>query len=488
MSKIPRTVIRKTFLMFLGGLAFAFVGAAIAYGVWVLVYRPKPSPAPQTGVITVPTTTETMYQPEIPINEYWDYAVLNGLHIYVNNTDRNVIYALDEHGKIAWTFWAKDYGLNGYEIRHTDRYIFLTGSTGNWSAQLVVLGVDGKFRWIHSFEGYLDMPKMLITSSNMLVLDENNSGPCDVGCGILCGNKPSSDDYCESGALWAFDLDTGRVVWKNTTRDFYFYIQSELPDGRVQSTSAGVGPGRWSHTYVVSSTTGIIEEHSAIVNDVQFGQDNKQLVLDENRQTISLTDYYSTTTHWTVHAPNPLYDLIQDKGQKTGLKIYVLKDIILADLGGPGNLTWMTYGIDKQNGKILWSKDFDSVNGISSSWKTIDGVLLFIQEHLSACEEICRTCPKNAWVCADVPPSAECDACQKKEQDAPGYWQGRVWGVDALTGKTLWTFASKSWASADVPTAGPVTDELLPVINVTTYENSTTTVRVLDVHTGLEQK
>jgi len=483
----PRIGTRLTLLVFGGGL---LVGGLVAF--FMLQpsrFAPRSSPAsstPQAPASLTVSNTETApaYNPEIPINEYWDYALIGDLHIYVNNTDRNVVYALGPTGKIVWTFWAKDYGFNGYEIRHNDRYFFLSGyakdALGNIFAPLAVLGVDGRLRWLHLFDGGLDMPAMLITNSNALIIDNYDNGQCDRGCGVLCSNKKSSDDYCRNNALWAFDLETGRVLWKNATRSFYFGRQSELPDGDLESRSGGIGPGRWVHTYVVSSTTGLITAHRAIVSDREYGQDRKQLHLDENAKTIFLTDYSSTTTHWTVHAPDPLYELIQDKGQKTGLQIYILNDIILANLGQDNN--WTTYGIDKSNGRILWQQDFDSAHWGSFYWRTDDGVLLFIQTFRSACEEICRTCPKNSWICADVPSLPECKVCQAKEQGTPGYTAARVMAVDAHTGAQLWKYgAGKSWMQFDDRIQG---QSVSSTVDVNSYENNTSTRRTFDIHSG----
>ncbi|MDO8618181.1 MAG: hypothetical protein Q7N87_04850 [Candidatus Uhrbacteria bacterium] len=444
----------------------------------VALHLKKRSIQPQVSS-TASTSTEGLFAPEIPINEYWDYANLQGLRLYVNNTDRNVIYALNDRGKIAWVIQGKDYGIDGYEIRHSNHQLFLTGShwdslKGHYST-LWVFGMDGKLRWKHLFDGYLDMPKMLLMDS-LMILENSSMNTCDRGCGITC-KKQVETEICHSDALWAFDVDTGRLVWKNTTRDFYPWLLERASDGNIVTRSGGVGPGRWRHDYTVSSTTGVIKSHSAIVNDVEFGQDRKHLIWDENAQTVALTMPYSSTTYWTVKRSHPLYKLVL-KGKTTGLEFYVLDDLIVARLHVKEGIM---YGINKMNGKILWTKNFDSPQWSSWKFKTLNQTMVMEMTHHSRCVDICDTCPKNSSICFDTAEPKECTVCKGKEESAPGYSRMQIWGVDAKTGNVLWKFnGEKNYLYIDA------LDKDRGTVTIDDYKGATSTFRVLDILTGRE--
>lgn len=465
-----------------------FFGAVAAFGGYKMFHLPPDIPRPLIlGALTIPPEPPPEFQPEIPVNEYWDYAQIQGLHLYVNNTDRSVIYALDDKGKIVWTFWAKDQGFNGFEIFRGGKYLFLKTSMDDvldqYFERILILGLDGKVRVNQTFEGYVDLPKLLVMESQDIAVLENRSGGiCDQGGGILTQGKP--EEYCSAGALWAFDLKNGRLLWKNATRTFYPYIQEELPDGRIKSYSSGVGPGRWAHTWVVSSTTGVIEEHQARVNDLENAQAPGVLTLDENKQTISF-DGAGTGTAWTLPSTHPLYSIIADQGQKKGLIIRVLDDIILANLGGEGD--WTTYAIDKTNGDIKWKKDFASQNWESMDWQSHKGVLIFKQAYRSSCEDICRTCPKYSWICADIAPPKECASCREKEQDDPTYANNKVLGVDAASGKGLWEVVSKKGTIVISGYRG-IAREITDAIGIDVYTGNDQEHLDLDIKTGKANK
>ena len=247
------------------------------------------------------TQIKPTFNPEIAVNEYWDFsgqkmATFGGLKLYVNNTDRNVIYALDDRGKVVWTIWGKDYGFENYEIRQVNQKLFITAlykdELGNYLQTLHVFDDRGKLAWKQTFVGGATMR---VADGNTVILENSASTPCNTGCGAIC--MEGSENACSENAIWAFDLNTGKVIWKNSTPNYHGTVES-IRDGKILSHSGGEGVGQFKFDYIIDLKTGTFEQATAIVNYRELGQDSKTLFFNPANRQLIYREAFTTNTIW----------------------------------------------------------------------------------------------------------------------------------------------------------------------------------------------
>ncbi|MFA6053638.1 MAG: PQQ-binding-like beta-propeller repeat protein [Methylobacter sp.] len=441
---------RNVFLIMASGLVIGLVICAIALAV-TLRFKTRPvvfkvvEPVAQTSnflvVVTstqATTSTEVVaWNPEIATNEYWDYGTLNNLKLYVNNTDRSVIYALDpQTGKIVWTVWGKDYGINGFEIRMSHDHLFISSSTGDKDyAGLWVFDKNGRLAWNHPFLGYLDMPQMLFIPEDKVVIESrSDTDSCLKGCGILCKGTKPPESWCTTHELWAFDLNTGKVMWVNRTATLYnMYLGL---DEANNITASGGGWGGFNHAYTLDPKTGEVLTHVATLEE--NGINNLKLFeYNQNAQTVSYVynQYPARVVKWQLKPGDGLYKLVSEHADYNKLRFLALENtlLVIETLENGSNLT---YGVDAKNGKILWSADLDSGRYSLSHARENGDVLLLDLEYISTCKKECDTCV--SWICVDTEPTKECKACETKEQSAPDYSPSQIWSVNRQDGSINW--------------------------------------------------
>ena len=390
------------------------------------------------------TSTTTNTGPEIPVEQYWAFGNLNGLKLYVNNTDRNVIYALDDKGKIIWQIWGKDFGFEKFEIRLKNERLFVSAAVNGArypTRGLWVIDGDGKLAWKYEFYGYLDMPEMIITDSNLVLLENRYSQPAPGG-----------------NVLRAFDIVTGKIAWSHGPKDFYGHYNFLQDNGNIFSKSGGLGSGRFTHQYELNAKTGAILSHKIIVDDNEKAalnhtnliQTYKQLIFDVLAKKISLVKYSDVNQiYWTLSEDSELYKLVVAH-QTDNLRIAILGSIIHTEEQGATSSVSHVFSLG--NGAFMWKKDFssDKLDGIMQVWE-VGGTLGIRLDHRTSCSEFCDTCPEGQMVCVDEGPSAECSVCRQNEETAVGYVETGIRTFNVGTGDLLWEYASKTdsfWVSA----------------------------------------
>ncbi|OGL89465.1 hypothetical protein A3H75_01160 [Candidatus Uhrbacteria bacterium RIFCSPLOWO2_02_FULL_51_9] len=404
--------------------------SVVALTVVYFVYVKKP----------VETGERSIFNPEIPINEYWDWGTINNLHLYINNTDKSVIYALDDTGKIVWTVWGRDYGIGRFEIFKTQDKLLIKSFISDelktiWDILWVFDG-GGRLKWKHSFKGYLDMPQRLVTTENNLILENRSDNQCNAGCGVIC--KEDLKNYCRETQTWAFNLDTGKIVWRNNTPNYYGHYLS-LKDGKIVARSGGVGSGRLVHEYVVGSKTGVIESQKVSIDDGEYNQDKENtLIFDLNARKISLHKRGTDTVRWSLNGQSFLYNWVYEN--LNGNYKTVILDEIIFSYGGNKDDETKVLAFDKGNGELLWQGQYDTSDLGISPLKIItkDGVLLFNVSYAS---------------------------------------KSNIWAVDSRTGVILWKKVNL-WFSG--------IDENNLIIANSYKTNKTTKVVKLELKTGEE--
>ncbi|MHB8830747.1 MAG: outer membrane protein assembly factor BamB family protein [Patescibacteria group bacterium] len=475
--------------------ACAVIGIVVCSVVLAITLRFKTRPtvlkvvapaAPAANFLVAVTSTQAatstevvVWNPEIRTNEYWDYGTLNNLKLYVNNTDRSVIYALDpQTGKTVWTIWGKDYGIDGFEIRMSHEHLFVSSGTGDKDyTGLWVFDKNGRLAWNHAFLGYLDMPQMLFIPEDKVVIESrSNTNSCLKGCGILCKGTKPPESWCTTHELWAFDLKTGKVAWVNRTATLYnMYLGL---DEKGDITASGGGWGGFHHAYTLDAKTGEVLTHKAILYHENRDGGNS-IEFDQNVQTVSLVrgQFSARVVKWKARPGAEIYKLVSEHADYNKLNLDILENTLIFVETMPDE-SKLVHVFDAKDGKLIWSEDLDSKHYYLDRAFESEGSLIFVMGYISECTEICRTCPKDSWVCADVPPPKECKACQAKEQSAAEYSPDQIWIIDRSTGKVnlKWHYG-KNWVSVQ-----SVNEEKGTVLVLVNYE--TKEYRVIDLKTG----
>jgi len=392
------------------------------------------------GIIYFRSTEQekVIFDPEISVNEYWDWGEINNLHLYVNNTDTSVIYALDDSGKIEWEIWGKDYGFDTFEIRKEQDNLLITDSFNDelgtaWSVFLV-FNVDGTLAWKHTFKGYLDLPQMLVTPDNYLILENRNDNQCNAGCGIIC--EDAYLNFCHESNTWAFDFNSGKVMWRNNTRNYYGHYLT-LENRKIVARSGGIGHGRLIHEYIVDSSTGIIESQTVIMNDREFSIDKENaLVFERDNKHIYFQNILDKQNAWSLDDESDLYKWAEGH-LSGGYKTLILNDIILSySKNFFTDKKVMMYAWNKSNGEYLWKhiyevSAFDLFNPID-----VDNIVLFNLKYISPCKDVCEQC--SGLICFDRYDTEECKACEEEDEARDDYVKSKVWAIDTNSEKVLW--------------------------------------------------
>ena len=442
-KKYQKSLVKWPFLYVLGLTATA--SCLIALIVTVIVVR-----WPDIGVTskkTIPKVTYVSFKdesdnaavvvwdPEIPVNEYWDFGTLDGLHLYVNNTDRNVVYALDDSGKIVWTIWGQDYGWHGFQISMTENHLFIHNPAQDDDLEVLrVFDADGRLAWQHTFYGYLDIPQMKIINGETVILENRASTTCNKGAGILAEHQELTDN-CTKHELWAFDLHTGNVLWVNNTGNFYGHYMNILPDGNISSN--GGGWGGFNYHYVVASTTGEV---------LTFSAEFEKLVYNENEQTLSYVPNYqwynpdANSADWTLPANNYLFQLIKKHLYDYDLKVRPAgKILLLKEVLDDGSR--LTHAVDVKTGKILWEKVFSQGDMDYFYLTAKDDLVLLRMDYISQCSEVCEAC--SGFICIDKNQNDDCIKCREDEVNASGYVKTRILAIKPDDGSILWHYDTK---------------------------------------------
>jgi len=435
-------------------LALLIIGGTVYY--FLVIQKPSI----QKGV----EEKQVVFDPEIPVNEYWDWGEFNNLHLYINNTDKSIIYALDDTGKIVWTIWGKDYGIDGFEIfRKQDKILikdtFVDELKTSWSILWVFDG-NGYLKWKHSFKGYFDLPQILITADNKIITENRSDNQCNAGCGVIC--RDDLKNYCHETQTWAFNFENGKIIWRNNTPNYYGHYLELGENGKFVARSGGIGAGRLIHEYVVDANTGIIESQKVSVDDREFNQDKENaLTFDLNAKGIYLHKRWTDEKQWTLNEQSFLYKWAHDhlNGE---YKTVILDDIILS-YGVIEDGKTDLFAFSKENGKLLWQKQHDTTDFRISPFKinSKEGVLLFNLSYISRCSNVCEQC--SGWICFDKSNADECQACQETDKARSDYVQSAIWAFDVKTGDIIWKKPNLYFSEIDennLITAGTVKIEL----------------------------
>jgi len=392
-----------------------------------------------------PATNNPSWKPEIPVNEYWDFGTLEGNRLYVNNTDRNVIYALNpDTGKIVWTIWSKDYGFERFQIKMIgDRLFVKGGSTDNDIERVLVFDEHGQLRWSHNFLGYVDIPQMLVGNGRVILESRTTTDDCLKGCGILCQGTKPPEAWCTTHELWAFDMSTGDVLWVNRTATLYNMNMGFQSDGNIRAT--GGGWGGYNHAYTIDITTGEVLTRVSTLHD--RNQDSGAgLVFDQNAQTVSFTPADNQPATWKVDQHSPLYKLISEHADVNGLRLYMgSRTFLLIETKDDDSV--QTYAVNAKNGNLLWSKDLDGKRFRLELFRETADALVIQMGYMSTCNYLCDTC-KGSVICIDEAPPKECTNCRKKEEADPNYSPVNIWSVQRSSGGVNWKWHDgKNWLS-----------------------------------------
>lgn len=459
------------------GIAIGLVVSALV----LLILQLSKKPSPQDGArFVVPSSS---WHPEIATNEYWDYGTLNNLKLYVNNTDRNVIYALDpETGKIVWTIWGKDYGIDGYEIRMQNEHLFLSSNAGDKDyTGLWVFDKNGRLAWNHAFLGYLDMPQMLPLPDGKVVL-ESRSGTesCLKGCGVLCEGTKPPEAWCTTHELWAFELETGKVLWVNRAATLY-NVNLGWDEKTGQITASGGGWGGFNHYYSLDPSNGVVLTHLARLDENVY-QGHRSFEFDQNNQTVSYVDgqYAARKVLWKVNPGNKLYELVSGHADYNKLRFSAYDNTLLI-VETLENGSELIYGVNAKNGNIFWSADLGL--GKFSLFRAHESgnELVLEMSYVSKCKEACDTCG-SSWICIDTEPTKECKRCQAIEESDADYTPTQIFVVDRLSSKVNFEWHYGKYA-VYVESIKSDKDEAL----VYYYQDDQKNYRVLDLKTGQDR-
>lgn len=381
---------------------------------------------------------QIIFDPEIPVNEYWDRGEFNDLHLYVNNTDKNVIYALNDYGKVVWKISGEKYGIHGFEMTFFEDKIFIKDSAMNengerWNMAWVFDG-DGELNWKHTFKGYLDVPQARVTVDNYLILENRSNNKCNTGCGVVC--KEELQGYCYESNTWAFDLDTGKVMWRINTPNYFGHYLQLAEDGKILANSGGIGAGRLQHSYVVNNKTGVIESQVVSIDDREFNQDKvNALTYDLKAKQVYLHERWTDNRVWTLGADSSLYNHVVEN--LNGEYVTLILDDGILSRRRVGSQEYLKF-FSKENGSLLWEKKYETTDlGIySSKIGTQDGMIFTSLYYISPCKSVCESC--SGWICIDKMNNEECKECRQKDEARSDYLPSSIWALSTLDGSIQW--------------------------------------------------
>lgn len=391
------------------------------------------------------------FNPQIPVNEYWDFTgdsfvsknkKLGNYRIYVNNTDKNVIYALDDSGKVAWEIWGKDYRFEKFDIRLINNHLVISTQTGyggvdvrtgglkNSILKLWVFDQNGKLNWQKKINGSANLPQMVSLDERTFALQTSLSfqKKC-AGCTFF--NKTWL-----LKSIAAYDIESGKLVWKYANNYYGNYL--EVKNNELISRSGGVGAGQFAHTYTFNIKTGALEKHVATVSDRGYSENKDvELIYDFFKKTIQLNKVFSTTTYWALGSGSQLSALVQ-KSLDGNLRITTGKEQLIAQ--GPGTSNTL-YAFDEKNGKFLWKRKLAGMDGYVSDmgYREYGNTLIFSFDYITKCKNYCAevaVCTINA---RKEKAKQDCLAGEKKKN---GYSFQKIAALDAETGTIKWVYRS----------------------------------------------
>ena len=436
---------KKLFSIFLSSVFFAsLLFMVLLFFSTKTVVEPKEFSVVESELVAVEEKDEDevgskiIFDPEIPVNEYWDRGEFNDLNLYINNTDKNVIYALDDYGKIAWTIWGEKYGIDGFEVIFVGDKLFIKDSNRNengesWDMAWIFDG-EGALKWKHTFKGYLDLPQSLVTNDNYLILENRADNKCNAGCGVMC--EAELQGYCYESNTWAFDLDTGKVMWRINTPNYFGHYLRLRDDGKIVANSGGVGPGRLQHSYIVNNKTGVIESQAVSIDDREFNQDTENaLTYDLNAKQVYLHERWTDNRVWTLGADSSLYNLVVEN--LNGQYKTVILDEGIMSYRKTGDKNQVSF-FSKDNGGLLWEKEYEAkdFNIAASNIGIREGLIFIGLYYQSPCNEVCEVC--SGWICISQSDSEECQACRIKDKTRSDYMPSTIWALSALDGSIKW--------------------------------------------------
>jgi outer membrane protein assembly factor BamB len=445
---------------------------------------------------------------EIPINEYWAFGKIGDLSLYVNNTDRGVIYALDKNGKIVWQVLGADYGFPGsgkigygsYQIRLNSDHLFVTRTSedklkNDWTTLWVFDGA-GKLKWTNNFYGYLDMPLMLVTPQRYVVLQNRNwSVPAETGCGVMC-TKDSSVLKNES-AVSAFDLNTGKIIWKNTSPIGGRFVYNE------KRKSLDVNGNCDKSDYTVDIENGTITSYErGILCFRNKANSFARLAFVPASQSVQVQQ--ESGQQWTFVSRLENKDLYQYiKGiAAEGSTFYGCTlgvDAIACESSNQGAFSLDVFSLN--TGKRFWTlNNLESRPSLLTTRTErsgmnkleVDGKLFVEIFPKYDCAQYCNA-PCTTFVCEDKGAESEPAACMKCARDYSMKGELRAYNINS--GELLWVLVPGSDVGysfqEDAETLSPGT--VVQYINANYYEyknnkNNLVASKKIDLNTGKEIK
>ncbi|MFH0928683.1 MAG: hypothetical protein V1821_04405, partial [bacterium] len=418
-------------------VAFLVLGA-----VGVYFFASKTS---QNTTIVAPNEAATVFQPEIPIEQYWDFGKMGENKLFVNNTDRNVIYALNPSGKIAWQIWGKDYGFDrgygGYEIRLIDNRLYITDrhtdATKNQWTYLWVFNSDGQLIWRQNFAGGLDMPQMHFLSDGKTIILENRSSgrECHQGCGVLCSQKPEMT--CDESATVALDGDSGMIIWRNNASDYQGWALSVSPEDKI--TSRGGGWGYEELEYVLDGSTGVVESAKAVFG-VTYKLPEGSVEFLENKKTKILAKDTALSEEMARVA-------FTATAQAELLPSGILVRVIRGERAGQMSM------FSKEDGRLLWKNTLENIQKGTSQpfdiFQSGQAVIFEVRFPVFAkCDQYCAASSQcSGHICIDSDPSEDCARCNLGVMNAPNFVPEAILAVSVKDGSLLWKHAPGNYLS-----------------------------------------
>lgn len=404
--------------------------------------------------------------PEISINEYWDFAKLPNRRIYINNTDRNVVYILDDKGKIVNTIWGKDYGLKYFEPRlvqekNTRPLLLLRKNEDKVGRVVVVDPISGKVLWHTVFDGYFDGPQMQVLSGGTWIMESYG------------GSK-------QGVHVRGVNSETGAIKWEIVEPNYFgqYWNNYKMPPGQYSTNSGGVGRGNWKFHYVVqveansSTPAGTVLSRDIFINTSKETSANLKLKWNIDQKQISLSGLVDDT-QWSVKPGDKLYDIVASRSYGAA-EIIVYPTTILVEYYDEkkGLRVWDVFSTE--DGSFLWHKEFVENDYFVYSTSELVGVLITIQIKKTSCDNVCAQDVCSGFICIAQPVKAECQQCHTQEVSEPGYIGARLQAFYSLSGNQMWMYGAKSFFLRRFNTAENIIEilenEELVVLNPLTGE------------------
>ncbi len=382
-----------------------------------------PVKSPEINVISATST------PEIAINEYWNYAQFPNRHMYINNTDKDVVYVLDDAGKKVGEFWAKDFGFPGYfEVRQykdaAGPIVVLSSATETHDGLMLAIDpITPAVLWHKKVSGSFDMPQVRVLKDGSILLENYGKDP-----GVNIAN---------------INIRTGISKWEISDPNYFgiYFNDYEMPPNQMHVFSGGVGQGNWQFTYVLDTEIGKIISEFASLSSLSDGHANadptKDLVWHPTEKRIDFVERKTNSVYWSATKGNALYDLLSTNGPGN-TQISIFPNIITA-IHHENNKTTLNV-FSNTSVKWLWARNFGSGGNDLSYIDSYKNFIITTEQKPSKCASICEQNICQGFICLDVPPSNSCLACradEKKEFDHSDY--GYV-AYRQDTGEIVWSY------------------------------------------------